>query len=57
VLPGFDGEIEDAGGLPDYEMQAEQEAEQERLRLEAAAGKVPRKTNMGGAPVGDATFR
>jgi len=42
ILPGFEQEIEDAGGLPDYEMEAEQEAEQERLRLAAAAkGKQP----------------
>jgi phage-related protein (TIGR01555 family) len=41
ILPGFDQAIEDAGGLPDYEMEAEQEAEQERLRLEAAANTDP----------------
>lgn len=37
ILPGFEQEIEEAGGLPDYEMEAEEEAERERLRLEAAA--------------------
>lgn len=36
ILPGFDQAIEEAGGLPDYEMEAEEEAERERLRLEAA---------------------
>lgn len=37
IMPGLEQAIEEAGGLPDYEMEAEQEAEQERLRLEAAA--------------------
>jgi hypothetical protein len=37
ILPGFDQAIDDAGGLPDYEMEAEKEAEAERLRIEAAA--------------------
>src|SRR5690606_18919437 len=37
ILPGFDQEIDEAGGLPDYEMEAQEEAERERLRLEAAA--------------------
>lgn len=37
ILPGFDQAIEEAGGLPDYEMEAEEESERERLRLEAAA--------------------
>ena len=36
ILPGFEQEIEDAGGLPDYEMEAEQERDAEQARLEAA---------------------
>lgn len=36
ILPGLDQAIEDAGGLPDYEMEAEKEAEAERQRLEAS---------------------
>ncbi|MBN9074309.1 MAG: DUF1073 domain-containing protein [Rhizobiales bacterium] len=51
ILPGFEQEIEDAGGLPDYEMEAEQEAEQERLRLEAAASAPGgRRTAQDAAP-------
>jgi phage-related protein (TIGR01555 family) len=38
ILPGFEQEIDDAGGLPDYEMEAEKEAEAERMRLEASVG-------------------
>lgn len=34
ILPGFDQDIVETGGLPDYEMEAEQETERERLRLE-----------------------
>jgi len=37
IMPGLEQAIDEAGGLPDYEMEAEQEAEAERLRLEAAA--------------------
>lgn len=37
IMPGLEQAIEEAGGLPDYEMEAEEEAERERLRLEAAA--------------------
>lgn len=36
VMPGLEQAIEEAGGLPDYEMEAEEEAEREQLRLEAA---------------------
>lgn len=51
IMPGLEQAIEEAGGLPDYEMEAEEEAERERLRLEAAA-KGP-----GGQKIGDAAPR
>lgn len=35
VMPGFIEEIETAGGLPDYDLEAEKEAEAEMARLEA----------------------
>lgn len=35
IMPGLLEEIEDAGGLPDYELEAEQEAEEKRLALAA----------------------
>ena len=38
IMPGLEQAIEEAGGLPDYEMEAEEEAERERLRFEAAKG-------------------
>lgn len=38
VLPGLEGAIEEAGGLPDYDLEAEKEAEAELARI-AAAGK------------------
>lgn len=50
ILPGIEQAIEEAGGLPDYEMEAEEEAERERLRLEAAA-------KGSGNPIGDAAPR
>lgn len=37
VMPGLIDEIEEAGGLPDYEMEAEEEANLERERIAAAA--------------------
>lgn len=36
IMPGLQEAIDEAGGLPDYDMEAEAEAERERLRLEAA---------------------
>ena len=52
IMPGLEQAIEEAGGLPDYEMEAQQEAEQERLRLEAGA-----RGRIGQQPVGDAAPR
>lgn len=51
ILPGFEQAIEEAGGLPDYEMEAEEEAERERLRLEAA------KAEQNNTPTADAAPR
>lgn len=36
VMPGLEQAIDDAGGLPDYDMEAAAEEERERLRIEAA---------------------
>ena len=36
ILPGLEGAIEDAGGLPDYDLEAEREAETELAKIEAA---------------------
>jgi phage-related protein (TIGR01555 family) len=46
IMPGLEQEIDDAGGLPDYEMEAEQEREAEQARLEAAKGQVPGKAGQ-----------
>jgi len=51
IMPGLEQAIEDAGGLPDYEMEAEEEAERERLRLEASA------KGKGSQQIGDAAPR
>jgi phage-related protein (TIGR01555 family) len=36
IMPGLQEAIDEAGGLPDYDMEAEAEAERQRLQLEAA---------------------
>ena len=43
ILPGFDDEVEEAGGLPDYEAIAEEEANAaiERAQIAAANSKPP----------------
>ncbi|MCO5085141.1 MAG: DUF1073 domain-containing protein [Rhizobiaceae bacterium] len=43
ILPGLEGAIEDAGGLPDYDLEAEKEAEAEMARIEAAGKNKPVK--------------
>lgn len=46
IMPGLEQAIDDAGGLPDYEMEAEAEREWERLRLEAEKAKDPQQRAM-----------
>lgn len=41
VMPGLEQAIDDAGGLPDYDMEAAAEEERERLRIEAANTNQP----------------
>lgn len=41
IMPGLQEAIDEAGGLPDYEMEAEVEAKAERLRIEASAAGKP----------------
>lgn len=51
ILPGLEQAIEEAGGLPDYVMEAEEEKERERLRLEATkqGGQQPEQLQTGDA--------
>lgn len=53
IMPGLQEAIDEAGGLPDYEMEAEKEAERQQVAAVQSIGDV----EDGGAPFGGATFR
>jgi len=48
VLPGFDDAVEEAGGLPDYDALAEEEAQRTMAELAMKKGVEPAKPDAGG---------